>query len=85
MTDTSASPTPEPRDPFTICFGLNRQTDEESLATFLRHFSSPELLATLIPRLSDDEINEVVKFTTGVMHKHLQEDEYHSLFLKEDK
>ncbi len=71
-------------DPFTICFGLNRETDEESLATFLRHFTSTELLETLIPRLTDDEIKQVVEFATGIMHNHLQEDEYHSLFLKEE-
>jgi len=64
-----------------ICFGLNRQTDEQSLAIFLRLFSRDELLQTLIPRLSDAEINELVDQLTRVLRNHLQEGEYHELFL----
>jgi TorA maturation chaperone TorD len=66
-----------------ICFGLNRQTDEQSLAIFLRLFSRDALLQTLIPRLSDAEINELVDQLTRVLRNHLQEDEYHELFLND--
>ena len=64
-----------------ICFGLNRQTDEQSLAAFLQLFGDKELLATLIPRLEDQEIIEIVDFLSVVMRKHLKENEYHRLFL----
>ena len=64
-----------------ICFGLNRQTDERSLALFLKLFNRDELLQTLIPRLSDDEIIRLVDQLTAVLRNHLQEDEYHELFL----
>lgn len=64
-----------------ICFGLNRETDERSLAIFLRLFSRDELLQTLIPRLGDDEIIQLVDQLTAVLRNHLQEDEYHELFL----
>jgi len=64
-----------------ICFGLNRETDERSLAIFLKLFSRDELLQTLIPRLGDDEIIQLVDQLTTVLRNHLQEAEYHELFL----
>ncbi|NOX79867.1 MAG: hypothetical protein GXP57_02030 [Deltaproteobacteria bacterium] len=64
-----------------ICFGLNRTTDEESLAAFLRLFNRKELTSVLIPRMTDDEIMRIVDLLTDIMHNHLQEKEYHELFL----
>jgi hypothetical protein len=76
---------PKKIDPSEICFGLNRETDERSLAAFLRMFAAPALLEALIPRLSADDIDATVDFLTRLMKKHLREDEYHTLFLNEDK
>lgn len=67
----------------TICFGMNRSLDEQSLAIFLQRVTCDELLATLIPRLEDGEVSSVVDFLTGLMHKHLTKQEYHRLFLKD--
>ena len=66
-----------------ICFGLNRATDEKSLSLFIKQFSNEQLLNTLIPRLADEEFSSVVDFLTGLMHKHLSKKEYHKLFLTE--
>lgn len=71
--------------PAEICFGLNREVDERSLAAFLQLFAAPPLLEALIPRLSDDDISATVDFLTSLMKKHLQENEYHTLFLNEEK
>ena len=68
-----------------ICFGLNRETDECSLAIFLKLFSRDKLLQALIPRLGDDEIIQLVDQLTAVLRNHLQENEYHELFLDDDK
>lgn len=68
-------------DPYEICFGLNRRTDEQSLGSFIRCFASPALLETLIPRMTDAEITEAVDFLSKIMGKHLTEKEYHTLFL----
>ncbi len=64
-----------------ICFGLNRATDEESLAVFLRLFNKKDLSSVLIPRMTNDEIMRIVDLLTDIMHNHLQEKEYHELFL----
>ena len=74
-------PADQNTDARAICFGLDRKTDEQSLAIFLRLFSRDELLQTLIPRLSDDEIIRLVDQLTAVLRNHLQEGEYHELFL----
>lgn len=65
-------------------FGLNRATDEQSLLTFLRQFSDDRLAATLIPRMSEGEIHQVVDLLTLIMRNHLSSDEYHRLFLGEE-
>ena len=64
-----------------ICFGLDRSTDEVSLAAFLEAFSNTDLTQTLIPRMANKEIDETVNYLTGLMKKHLSEKEYHRLFL----
>ncbi len=64
-----------------ICFGLNRQTDERSLALFLQLFSRRELLDILIPRLEDREIIDLVDRLTGILRAHLRDNEYHEIFL----
>ncbi|ADH87212.1 hypothetical protein [Desulfurivibrio alkaliphilus] len=68
-----------------ICFGLDRPTDEASLAALIQRFSRPELLAALIPRLSDREIAAVLDFLTAMMQKHLNDEEYHRLFTSDNQ
>lgn len=74
---------PNPLKAANICFGLNRETDELSLAAFLQRFAEPDFLQTLIPRLKDDEITSLLDFLSRLMHKHCSEKEYHRLFLKD--
>ncbi|HSR35996.1 MAG TPA: hypothetical protein VLL73_02360 [Desulfurivibrionaceae bacterium] len=66
-----------------ICFGLDRPTDEASLAAFVGRFARPALLAALIPRMADEEITATLDFLTKLMHNHLSDKEYHRLFLAE--
>ncbi|OQX17634.1 MAG: hypothetical protein BWK76_10120 [Desulfobulbaceae bacterium A2] len=72
-----------PPDPASIAFGLNRAIDERSLIAYLGLFSQSPLLATLVPRLSDEELHGLVDSLTALMHRHLSEEEYHRLFLAE--
>lgn len=64
-----------------IIFGLDRHTDERSLALFLSRFIDPALLEILLPRLSDAEIEATVDFLSGLLKNHLTGKEYHRLFL----
>ena len=74
---------PTPLKTESICFGLNRETDERSLAEFLQRFAEPTFLQTLIPRLEEGEITSLLDFLSRLMHKHCSEKEYHHLFLKD--
>lgn len=64
-----------------MVFGFDRATDESSLTVFLERIASPPLLETLVCRLEDHEIEELVDLFTGLMKKHLSKKEYHRLFL----
>ncbi len=65
-------------------FGINRVTDEQSLVTFLQSFSADRLTSALVPRMTEQEILQVVDLLTGIMKNHLSGDEYHTLFLGEE-
>ena len=67
-----------------MLFGLNRATDEQSLVAFLRLFSADRLTQELVPRMSEEEIHQLVDLLTQIMRNHLSGDEYHRLFLGEE-
>ena len=66
-----------------IGFGLDRNTDENTIIYYLQKFSDDELMKKLVPKLTDDELNEIFLRITGLLKKHLTEAEYHDLFLKD--
>ena len=67
-----------------VGFGLDRETDEKSLMVYLQKFSDDALLAALIPRLTDDEIQEAFDLISRLIRSHLKDEEYHRLFLKDE-
>jgi hypothetical protein len=66
-----------------IAFGYSREEDERSLIAFLQKFSDDDLMMLLSSRVSDSEIENLVDLLTGLMKKHLSEEEYHLYFLKD--
>lgn len=68
-----------------MIFGLNRTTDEQSLVIFLRQCSDDRLVCELVPRMTGEEIHQVVDLLTKIMRNHLSSDEYHRLFLGEEQ
>ena len=66
-----------------VGFGLDRKTDENTIIYYLQKFSDDELMKKLVPKLTDDELNEIFIRITGLLKKYLTEAEYHDLFLKE--
>jgi hypothetical protein len=68
-----------------IGFGLDRETDEKSLMVYLQKFSDDSLLNRIIPRLSDQEIQDLFNLISRLLKTHLKEEEYHRLFLKESE
>ena len=67
-----------------VGFGFDRDIDEKSLMVYLQKFSDDELLRALVPRLTDDELQEVFQLISRLIRIHLKDGEYHRLFLKDD-
>ena len=68
-----------------VGYGLNRETNENTLVYYLQKFSDDELMKVLISRLSDMEMDEMFDRISALLSKHLTEEEYHRLFLKEER
>ena len=67
-----------------VGYGLNRETNENTLIYYLQKFSDDKLMAVLKNRLTDEELDGIFNMLSKLLHKHLNEEEYHRLFLKED-
>ena len=65
-------------------FGADRKTDESTVICYLQKFCDDMLIEQLMPRLSDDELSEIFDLITRLLKKHLTNEEYHRLFLKDD-
>lgn len=65
-----------------VGFGLDRETDENTLRYYLQKFSDDELMENLLPRLTEPEMEEVFSLVNRLMKRHFAEAEYHRLFLK---
>ncbi len=68
-----------------VAFGLDREIDEASLIVYLQKLSDDRLLDVLRTRLSDEEISEIGDWVAALLRKHLTDEEYHRLFLREEK
>lgn len=70
-------------DPGKICFGLTEKLDRESLTTFLQLAGQENFAELFASRLSSDEILDYVDNFTALLKKHINQDEYHEVFLGE--
>jgi hypothetical protein len=66
-----------------VGFGLDRETDENTVVYYLQKFSDDLLMKKLIKRLEDKELEEIFECISRLLKKHFNEEEYHQLFLKE--
>jgi TorA maturation chaperone TorD len=64
-------------------FGMNRETDEQTIMFYLQKFSEDTFMQTIVPRLSDEELEKIYQCIHEILKQHISEDEYHELFLKD--
>jgi hypothetical protein len=67
-----------------VGFGLNRETDENTIIYYLQKFSDDTLMQVMKGRLLDNELAALFDLLSDLLRKHLSEGEYHTLFLKEE-
>jgi hypothetical protein len=66
-----------------VGYGLDRETDQATLQVYLQKFSDDELMKLLLPRLDQEEMDQLFDLLSGILRKNLQEEEYHEHFLKD--
>lgn len=64
-------------------FGMNRSDDEDTLKLYLQMFSDDNFMEKFIPRLSNDELDDIYTLINNLLKKYATEDEYHNDFLKD--
>lgn len=67
-----------------IGFGLNRESDMDTVTYYLQKFSDDQLMKLLRDRLTDQDRQAIFDLISGLLKKHLAEPEYHRYFLKDD-
>jgi hypothetical protein len=68
-----------------VGYGLDRQTDEDTVQVYLQKFSDDDLMKIILKRMTDDDLAEVFDVAGKMLSKYLTEFEYHQLFLKEEE
>lgn len=67
-----------------VGFGLNRETDENTIIYYLQKFSDDELMRQIVPKMKDAELSEIFELISRLLKRHLSEADYHRLFLKDE-
>jgi hypothetical protein len=67
-----------------VGYGLDRQSDENTVQFYLQKFSDDDLMKTVLKRMTDDDLAEIFDVIGKMLKKHLNEPEYHRLFLKDE-
>ena len=68
-----------------VAYGLDRQSDENTVQVYLQKFSDDHLMKTILKRMTDDDLTEVFEIISKMLKKYLTEPEYHQLFLKDEE
>lgn len=67
-----------------LAFGWDRQTDEQTLICYLQMLSDDRLIKILASRMSEHEIEKLHNLINRLLKTHLNDAEYHRLFLKDN-
>ncbi len=68
-----------------VGYGLDRESNENTVQLYLQKFSDDYLMKTILKRMTDDDLTEIFDITSKMLKKYLTESEYHRLFLKEEE
>ena len=68
-----------------VAYGLDRQSDENTVQLYLQKFSDDEVMKIVLRRMTDEDLAEVFEITGKMLKRYLSEAEYHRFFLKEGR
>lgn len=64
-------------------YGLDRQTNEDTVQVYIQKFSDDDLMKVILKRMKDEDLAETFEVISKMLRKYLTEPEYHQLFLKD--
>ena len=67
-----------------VGFGYDRETNINTLIYYLQKFSDDRHVKLIIPRMSDEDIEDIFNSIGKYLKKYLKEEEYHKEFLKDE-
>ena len=67
-----------------VGYGLDRQSNEDTVQLYLQKFSDDDLMKTILKRMSDEDLEGVFDIIGRMLKTYLTEPEYHRLFLKDE-
>ena len=68
-----------------VGYGADRETDENTLIYYLQKFSDDRFVSLITKRMTDEEMLELFDLLNRLLKNHLEEAEYHGVFLKDDQ
>ena len=68
-----------------VAFGLSRKEDEHTLTYYLQKFSDDEHMALIRGKMSDSDMETLFDLLGRLMKQYLTKEEYHSVFLKDER
>ena len=66
-------------------FGMDRESDEATITWYLQKFSDDAHMALIRERMSDEDLAGLFDLLGKLLKKYLADEEYHSVFLKDDE
>ncbi len=66
-------------------YGMDRQSDENTVQVYLQKFSDDRLMKAILKRMTDEDLTEIFEVVSKMLKTYLTEPEYHQLFLKEEE
>ncbi len=66
-----------------VAYGLDRESDENTLEIYLQKFSDDALMQVILKRMTDEDLSEIFELISRMLKQYLNEAEYHRLFLKD--
>jgi hypothetical protein len=67
-----------------VGFGLDRETNENTVKYYLQKFSDDGFASLILARMPDQDLESVFNLLSDFMQKYLKEEEYHKYFLKDE-
>jgi len=67
-----------------VGFGFSREVDEHTLTYYLQKFSDDQLMALIRGRISDEDMEELFNLMGRLLKEYLNDEEYHTYFLKDE-